>query len=356
MLQVEPSPVESQPIEASNSWLASLPPCAPMQLGISLPLDAGGAEVEPSPRQTVFSRTMQPLICKSKPMQEVARRIERIAQADSPALISGEKGAGKKLVGETIHRKSRRGRGAYVVVRAESGEAAMRRLFGTAEEHGQLARADGGTLLIDEVTALPPTAQAKLMELAEGRQNAAQRHAEDSPADFRLMATTRFDLAESVRRGVVREDLPYRLAVASIHVPPLRERKEDIPALTHQLLADVCETRGKSVPAIAPEVIQYLVERPWPGNVSQLRDCLLYAAVLAEDAEVLEIAHLRGSLADDGEEGGSSPQRRIGTLAELERAAVMRALELHQGNRTRAAKSLGISVRTLQRKLRDWGV
>jgi DNA-binding NtrC family response regulator len=236
-------------------------------------------------------------------------------------------------------------------------------LFGPSEppadhaaevRRGHVDSAHGGTLLIEDLTGLPPTCQAKLLQAVEGRHDAASAHAEQQRTDFRLMATTRHEPAQSVDRGSVREDLYYRLAVVCIRVPPLRERREDIPGLVRQFLAERCEARGIAVPPVEPELMRHLVEQPWPGNVAQLRACLA-TIVLPEDAEMLGLNHLRATLRDDEEHSsGSSPERRIDTLAELERAAVMRALKICQGNRTQAAKALGISVRTLQRKLRQW--
>lgn len=299
---------------------------------------------------------MHRLMCESTAMREVARRIERAAQADSPVLIWGEKGAGKKLVAEMIHRQSRRGDGPLVIVSTQKspGQSAEDELFGTAEQPSRLVTAAGGTLLIDEITGLPPTGQAKLLCAAEGRYVAEIRDSARQPIDFRLMATTRNDLAESVERGAIREDLYYRLTVVTIRVPPLRERRKDIPCLVKQLVGELCGARDKPAPGVAPELMRYLVEHPWPGNGRELRRCL-ERMVLRNDAEVLEVDHLRASFSDDRRDsaGPFSPER-IDTLAELERAAVMRALRAHQGNRTQAAKALGISVRTLQRKLKHW--
>ena len=291
-------------------------------------------------------------------MLEAARRIERAAQADSPVLIWGEDGTGKKLVAETIHRRSRRRDGPLVMFATEkcNGRSAEDELFGTSEQPGRLAAVVGGTLLIDEITGLPPTGQAKLLDAAEGRYVAELKEFAEQPIDFRPMATTRYDIAESVQRGTVRKDLYYRLAVITIRTPPLRERKEDIPGLIEQMLNEMCTARDKPAPAVDPELMQHMIERPWHGNGHELHGCL--EAMLAEgDSAVLRMGDFPPQLAHHA--GGSEYANREGhidTLAELERAAVIQALKVHQGNRTQAAKSLGISVRTLQRKLRHWHV
>ena len=195
-----------------------------------------------------------------------------------------------------------------------------------------------------------------MLDTIEGKHVAELEDVVGQLIDFRLIATTRHEIAESVAQGVLREDLYYRLAVVTIRIPPLRERQEDIPELVAHILNEMCAARDKPVPALDPELMQHLVERPWHGNGQELRDCL-HALLGVGGSNVLSMSHLPPLWANRA--GGSdhaSRGRHIDTLAELERAAVMHALKVHQGNRTQAAKSLGISVRTLQRKLRHWRV
>lgn len=219
-----------------------------------------------------------------------------------------------------------------------------------------MVAAQGGTLLIEEITGLPRTCQAKILVAAEGRRGGAPAHSDQQRIDLRVMATSRYEPAESVERGLVREDLYYRLAVVTIRVPPLRERREDIPFLVRDTLAELCEGPGKPVPAVEPELMRYLVEQPWPGNLPQLRHCL-DAMLRGEHTAVLGMADLWASLSRADEDSPSSVSAgRIDTLADLEGDAVMRALEVCQGNRTKAAEALGTSARTLQRKLRQWGM
>jgi len=299
-------------------------------------------------------------------MLKVLDRIRRAAQVDSPVLIWGEEGTDKTLIAETIHRQSRRARRPFVVVRPKETPEALveEEMPGSPERpaeavapacRGHLASAQGGTLLIDEITELPRTCQAKLLEAAEGRRSAGSEHSNGQQLEFRLMATTRHEPSESVERGAVRADLYYRLAVVTIRAPSLRERREDIPCLVRHFLAERSRQRDKPVPRVDPELMRYFVEHPWPGNVRQLRDWL-NMMLLAEDPETLGVDHLRAAFSDpEPTPNDSLPEGRIGTLAELERAAVMQALKLCRGNRTHAAKALGISLRTLQRKLRQWG-
>ncbi len=227
-------------------------------------------------------------------------------------------------------------------------------LLGSLDAPGKVVEAAGGTLLVDEITRLSPIAQAKLLGAAEGRSVFAGNDASSEPIDFRLIATSRFDPAESVRRGALREDLHYRIGVVAIRVPPLRKRTEDLPDLIRALLAELCAKSGKAVPSVEPEFVQLAVEYSWPGNVTQLRDCL-EAMMRAGDVPALSADRLRTELAEIGEGRHElPPSHALAPLARLERAAVLHALEVHEGNRTQAARSLGISVRTLQRKLRRW--
>ena len=309
----------------------------------------------------VWTQAMR-VIAHSKVMREVVRRMERAALADCPVLIWGEEGSGRTFVAETIHKWSRRAGGPLVIVRSRArwwgggDDEREGELQGARGEPDRLAEAAGGTLLISEITELPHTAQANLLGAAEGRGVFAGNDAFAERADFRLMATTRFDPAESVRRGTLREDLRYGIGVVAIHVPPLSERTEDLPELIRDLLTRRCAETGTAVPAIEPEFVQYAADYPWPGNVAQLRECL-DAMMASGDVHTLSAHRLQATIAEVGECLPASPvSPQITTLAGLERAAVMHALEVHEGNRTQAAKSLGISVRTLQRKLRCWQV
>jgi DNA-binding NtrC family response regulator len=300
--------------------------------------------------------TVQSLILKSMAMLDVVRRIGRAAQVDSPVFIWGEKGVGKKLVAETIHCWSRRRPGPLVTVSTESMTDPQldEKLFGTSTQSGALTAANGGSLLVDGITGLSRRAQAKLLHAAEDGYFGRRSIGAGQAPNFRLMATSPRKLSESVERGTVREDLYYWLSVVNIHVPPLRERKEDIPLLVQQVLGELCAARAKAVPDVEPELMRYLAERPWPGNAWELRECL-EAMLETEETSSLGVRHLFPSRAQI--EGGPANQCGPGdTLAEVERTAITRALEAHHGNRTEAAKSLGISVRTVQRKLRQWGI
>ena len=236
------------------------------------------------------------LLGKSAAMLDVVRRIAPAARVDSPVLIWGEKGTGKKLVAEVIHRQSRRGWGPLVTVRAEYASASQleKELFGAADQLGALAAAQGGTLLIDGITEIPRTAQARLLRAVESKRLAEVRDPAGHPIDFRLMATARRRLSECVQRGTIREDLYYQLAVVTIHVPSLRERKEDIPLLVQQMLGELSAACGRPVPHVEPDLMRYFVQCPWLGNGPELRNCLK-TMFEAGESGVLRMNHLPGS-------------------------------------------------------------
>ena len=296
-------------------------------------------------------------------MREAARRIQRAARADCPVLIWGEPGSGKKFVAEIIHRYSRRSGSPLVLLAMEDQgqEAALGRVldddrYGASNPNGETESPAAGTLLIDEVTGLSPTSQAKLLGTLERRRQLALDGSSNAPAGFRLMAATRLDPSESVKYGLLREDLYYQLGVVTIQVPPLRQRREDILDLIRRLLAERADGDANPVPLLAPELIQYAMEHPWPGNVRQLRDCI-EAMVCTSDAPMLTRDDLRMAISRSESTLWRAPAhgRRMPTLADQERVVVMETLDAHHGNRTRTARALGISVRTLQRRLRRWG-
>jgi DNA-binding NtrC family response regulator len=240
---------------------------------------------------------VRPLFCKSDAMLEVARRIERASQVHCPVLICGEPGAGKKLTAEAIHQQSPRAGRPLVVVRSE--HALQRflsdiRVASDARSSGVVGNAPVGTLVVEEIAGLTRRAQARLLHVAERRRANGSLYLQERTADFRLLATTRYDPVESVVRGVLREDMPYRLGVLTIDIPPLRERQEDIPFLVRHMLAKSCAVRGKLIPSVDSELMQFLVEQPWPGNGRQL-DTLMRQILPENDVSALKMEHLRRS-------------------------------------------------------------
>ena len=265
------------------------------------------------------------MICNSIAMREVARRMERASRADCPVVIWGEPGTGKRSVAASIHWKGRRHDGPLIIVPASdvpAGEAGDRwleeELFGTGQGGGRLEEAAGGTLVIDEITRLSLTSQARLLEAAETRHATSEHKDVGERLDFRLIVITRSNLAESVRRGVLRHDLHYRLGVVTIHVPPLRDRSDDIPELIRELLQEICAEAGRPLLGIEPSLPHFVQACAWPGNVAQLRRCLTELASNGE-AAALTADHLRAVLAEtDPLSAEMTGPEQIAPLAHLE--------------------------------------
>jgi DNA-binding NtrC family response regulator len=292
-------------------------------------------------------------------MREAIRRVERAAQVDSPVLIWGERGTGKTMAAELIHQQSGWAREPMVVMGTHSEasrlvEDALSGVGGAPREQGGASRSLSGSLLIEEITQLPSTLQARLLNMLEKRKKSHVTGDGQPGWNLRLIATSSQEPSQSVREGLLRKDLHYRLAL-EIHMPPLRERQEDLFALIQALLAAMGVDWDGSRDALHPQLAGFLKTYAWPGNVNQLRDYLqqvVQSEGLFSDQQC-PLGH--SAAADTWALNDGADHTSLGTLNNLERAAISRALQAHAGNRTKAAKTLGISVRTLQRKLRQWG-
>jgi DNA-binding NtrC family response regulator len=304
------------------------------------------------------------IVGRSKPMIEVFDNARRAAMADSTVLITGESGTGKELLAEAIHQNSPRKHGPFVTVNmaAVPEHLVESELFGHARgaftgatdpRVGRFEAADGGTIFIDEIGDFALDSQAKLLRVLESRIVTPIGRNDGRRVNVRVVAATSRKLESMVENQQFREDLYYRLNVVSLHLPPLRERRDDISLLINHFLLDLCESLGRDPMTLSSEVRQVLETHDWPGNIRQLRNCLESMLVLAR-SDTLTLDDLPSTI-----EHGPCSQHEIQipdgtTLHALEREAVEQALERFDGNRTHAARSLGISVRTLQRKLKAW--
>jgi DNA-binding NtrC family response regulator len=304
-------------------------------------------------------------VAESAAMRRVLELATRVAGHATTVLITGESGTGKELVARFIHQRSPRAAARFVAVNcAAIPESLMEsELFGhrrgaftgaTEDRRGLFEEADGGTLLLDEVGELPLALQPKLLRALEEGAIRRVGDGQERKVDVRVVAATARELDELVRDGRFRDDLFYRLNVVRLHLPPLRERPEDVPALAAHFLAQAAARQGRSL-SLTSRALARLREYPWPGNVRELRNALERAAVLAP-APTLDAADLALGDPRAAPIGGGATQPLKAQVEALERTVIERALHDAGGNRREAAKALRVSLRTLFYKLRRYGL
>src|SRR4051812_5847070 len=305
------------------------------------------------------------IIGQSKQMKDVFAKIQRAAPVDSTVLVLGESGTGKELVAQGLHHNSNRKKGPFVAVNCAAVPATLveSELFGhvrgaftgaTDRRMGRFEQADGGTLFIDEIGDFELGLQAKLLRVLETFQVTPVGGHEDRKVNVRVLAATSRNIVQMVKEGTFREDLYYRLNVITITLPPLRDRNDDIPILCEHFLKEICDNKHTARKRISPEVMRRFSAYRWPGNVRELRNTLESMMVLA-DGEVLAEHDLPERITQEALPQVSSGAIPSGlTMEQLERLAITKTLQECSGNRTHAAARLGISVRTLQRKLRQY--
>lgn len=308
---------------------------------------------------------MENIIGNSPEMQEVFDTVRQVASSRATVLVQGESGTGKELVAKAIHQLSSRQHGAFVPVHcaALSSTLLESELFGhekgaftgAAERRkGRFEMADGGTLFLDEIGEIDSSVQVKILRALEERKFERVGGQETVEVDTRLVAATNRDLKQMVADGDFREDLYYRLYVVAITLPPLRTRAGDIPLLLKHFLDEFNRENGREIEGFSPDALDALKRYEWPGNVRELRNVVEQVVVLSRGQKigVRDLpAHVRG-----GESGnGGVVLSGGGTLEEMEKVAIQQALKACEGNRTRAAEQLGISRRTLHRKISEYG-
>jgi DNA-binding NtrC family response regulator len=305
------------------------------------------------------------IVGQSKLMKDVFARIQRAAPVDSTVLILGESGTGKELVAQALHQNSPRKKGPFVPINVAAVPSTLveSELFGhvrgaftgaTDKRMGRFEQADGGTLFIDEIGDFELGLQAKLLRVLETMTITPVGGHEDRKVNVRVLAATSRDIRKMVAEGTFREDLYYRLNVIPIVLPPLRDRPDDIPILVEHFLRDIAASKGTPPRRISPEVMRRFQSYRWQGNVRELRNVLEQMMVLAE-GEFLTERDLPEQVAESAHIAPNPSEIPTGlTMDELEKLAITKALDQCAGNRTHAANRLGISVRTLQRKLQQY--
>ena len=301
-------------------------------------------------------------------MQRVYAMMKRAAEADITVLVRGESGTGKELVAKSFHHNSLRKDGPFVAVDCAAIPEALieSELFGhergaftgaATRRIGAFERAHGGTILLDEIGDMPMAVQSKLLRVLQERHIQRVGGNASIPVDIRVVSATNKNLERAVRAGEFREDLFFRIAAFPIVIPPLRERREDIPLLARHFLDKHGERAGKSMGGIATGALRLLLQYDWPGNVRELENAI-ERAVLLETGTVLQAASLPPELSPflaAAAAGGGGTPASVVPLAEVERQALVHALEASDHNVTQAALSLGINRATLQRKLKKYG-
>jgi len=321
------------------------------------------------------------IIGASAGMQEVYKLIGQVAEKDITVLVRGESGTGKELVARAIYQNSRRAKKAFIPVNCAAIPDTLleSELFGFekgaftgASEKwiGRFEQANGGTIFLDEVGSMSPSTQAKILRvLQEGEFNRLGGK-EVVRVDVRILAATNMDLQKAVSTGKFREDLYYRLNVITVLLPPLRERKEDVPPLVNYFIQKYRGELGKEIQAVNPAALQKLQGYSWPGNVRELENIIKRAMVLARGNMILpddiqisisEGLHLLpgGEQVPAGEGGFWEKTFREGkgkVLKDLEKMAIERALQFSGGNQKKAAENLGISRTTLRAKMKEYGI
>ncbi|MDD3276676.1 MAG: sigma-54 dependent transcriptional regulator [Kiritimatiellales bacterium] len=307
---------------------------------------------------------MENIIGSSPEMQQIFDTVRQVAASRATVLIQGESGTGKELIAKAIHRLSPRKNGPFVPVHcaALSSTLLESELFGhekgaftgAAERRkGRFELADGGSLFLDEIGEIDASVQVKILRALEERRFERVGGQEAVDVDTRLIAATNRDLKKMVEEGTFREDLYYRLYVVVIHLPALRERRSDIPILLKHFLDTFNQENGRTIEGFSPDAIDLLTAYRWPGNVRELRNVVEQMVVLSRSQKIgvrdLPV-HIREAGGPDGAVAVES-----GTLEELEKRAIRQALKEAEGNRTHAAEKLGISRRTLHRKIVEYG-
>jgi DNA-binding NtrC family response regulator len=326
-------------------------------LGRNLPLQ--NPDQEPP-----FPHTSIPMITQDRGVKEILQLGRKVAQSKATVLIQGESGTGKELLARYIHEQSQRNQAPFVAVNCASLPETLleSELFGhekgaftgaIARKNGKFELAHRGTILLDEISEMNTFLQAKILRILQEGEVDRIGGNRPIPVDVRVIATTNRDLAAWVERGEFREDLYYRLNVINLTLPPLRERPGDIDLLTHHFLGKFSAENGRPVRAISEEAMAWLKSQEWRGNVRELKNSL-ERAVLVSSQLTLGLADFSTSpgLAKEPNSGGIEIPSLC--LKDMEQKLISKALEKTQGNRTHAARILGISIRTLRNKLNEY--
>jgi len=320
-------------------------------------------------RRLEIAETRSNPIFQSKSMQEIEELINSMAPSEANVLITGESGVGKEVIANLIHHRSRRSEKPMVKLNCAAFPQAMieGELFGyvkgaftgaTNDFPGMIAEANGSTLFLDEISDMPPDLQTRFLRVLQEREFRPLGSTRTLKADFRVIAATNRPVAKALAENRLRSDLYYRINTFQIEVPPLRDRKQDIPPLVAFFLKQFATQLGKSEPEIAPDAFQKLLDYSWPGNVRELQNAIEYAVVLARQnmigaKELPRELQLPAALQQIG---GGLPVQGVQSLDDMERVTILQALAQCHGNKKKAAELLGIQRPTLYNKLKRYAI
>jgi len=349
-----------------------------MRLGahdfVCKPFDLGELELKVrrllEPRPGKIAPVQDDMVGTSPQIEAVRSLIQKVAPSRSPVLITGETGTGKELVARAVHRVSPRRDGPFIAVNCSALPTTLleTELFGHEkgaftgahkQKKGRFELADGGTLFLDEIADTDPAIQAKLLRAVESGEFDRVGGTKPVRVDVRLLTATNRDIHEEAKRGGFRKDLYYRLNVFGIHLPPLRDRPDDIRPIAEHMLARSAADLGKEFKGITNGAATALARYRWPGNVRELANCIERAAVLAEGGwiDVVDLPpYVMADAVESGPPGETEPAALGDQTERFERQRILDALERHRWNRTRAAQELGIKRTTLQYKIRKYGL
>ncbi|MBR3088065.1 MAG: sigma-54-dependent Fis family transcriptional regulator [Prevotella sp.] len=338
----------------------------------------GNSDKTPTPRNTKSEKGRYGIIGDSPYLMNVLDTVARVAPTNAPVLITGESGTGKELIAEAIHKQSRRASGPFVKVNLGGISTSLfeSEMFGhkkgsftdaTADRIGRFELAKGGTIFLDEIGELSLASQVKLLRVLQDQTYEVLGDSHTRTADVRVICATNADLRAMVGEHTFREDLFYRINLINLHLPPLRERREDIPLLVEHFLREACAVNGIMPTTVSAEAIAYLQTLPFTGNIRELKN-LVERALLMKNPEknILNVEDFQtlaassSGMVNGGERGSLTSDSCIGTdgvsLSSLERNAIAACIAKHNGNLSLVAKELGISRGALYRKIEKHGL
>ncbi|MBO4732724.1 MAG: sigma-54-dependent Fis family transcriptional regulator [Spirochaetaceae bacterium] len=309
------------------------------------------------------SKPFESIIGKSAEMQKIYQMIQKVAGSKASVLITGESGVGKELVAHAIHNLSPRKNNPLVIVNCSALSESLleSELFGhekgaftgaAARKRGRFELANGGTIFLDEIGEINQSIQVKILRVLQDKRFERVGGEETLEVDVRVIAATNRDLEEEIKKGNFREDLFYRLNVVHIHVPPLRDRKDDIPLLINEFMQEFAKENGKDIKNIDNHARAALYKYSWPGNIRQLKNCMESAVVMCS-SDTITLNDLPPTI--KSESSANSMQIPFGvTLEEAEKIIIQQTLAQNQGNKSKTAEVLGIGRKTLHRKLDEY--